>query len=78
MSNRLILPNSSVSSVKPKIVKSVHFSEKKDQFVYRNYRDETSVLGIPTGASYPTVDDQGIYLLRCFPVRFFYPYGCFR
>lgn len=51
-------------------MKSVHYSEKKNEFLYRNYRDETSVLGIPTGASFPTQDDAGrvsiILVFHCF------------
>jgi len=43
---------------RPKLVKSVHFCEKTQHFSSREYRDATSHEGLPTGAAYPTRDDE--------------------
>lgn len=47
------------SLVRPKIVQSVHYSEKKDRFLSRKYRDQTMTA---TGATslnvYPQEDDE--------------------
>ena len=45
--------------MRPKVVKSVHYSEETKQFVTREYRDVTSYTGLPTGSAYPTKDDEG-------------------
>ena len=47
------------SLVRPKVVKSVHYCEKTQQFSTKEYRDVTSITGQPTGAVYPQRDDQG-------------------
>jgi DNA replication licensing factor MCM3 len=47
------------SLVRPKVVKSVHYCPKTQVFTNRQYRDITSTSGAPTGASYPTKDEQG-------------------
>ncbi|KAK9821947.1 hypothetical protein WJX81_000309 [Elliptochloris bilobata] len=44
---------------RPKLVRSVHYCEKTAQFTSREYRDATSHEGLPTGAAYPTRDDEG-------------------
>lgn len=48
------------SLVRPKVMKSVHWCEKTQMMHTREYRDNTS-LGetIPTGAAYPTEDENG-------------------
>lgn len=47
------------SLVRPKIIQSVHYSEKKDRFFARRYRDQTMTA---TGATslnvYPQEDDE--------------------
>eukprot|EP00898_Chlorokybus_atmophyticus_P003404 jgi/Chlat1/4064/Chrsp26S04106 len=45
--------------VRPKVVKSVHYCEETGQFISREYRDVTATSGLPTGAVYPTKDDDG-------------------
>lgn len=49
------------SLVRPKILRSVHFSEKAGRFYYRDYTDATTTLTtrIPTPAIYPTEDQDG-------------------
>lgn len=51
------------SLVRPKVVKSVHFCPKTNQFTTREYRDITSNIGLPTGSVYPTRDDKGNLLV---------------
>eukprot|EP00735_Rhodelphis_limneticus_P011681 TRINITY_DN4814_c0_g1::TRINITY_DN4814_c0_g1_i1::g.991::m.991 TRINITY_DN4814_c0_g1::TRINITY_DN4814_c0_g1_i1::g.991 ORF type:complete len:493 (+),score=115.47,sp/Q43704/MCM31_MAIZE/61.64/0.0,MCM/PF00493.18/1.8e-88,MCM_N/PF14551.1/5.5e-20,Mg_chelatase/PF01078.16/1.4e+02,Mg_chelatase/PF01078.16/8.2e-07,AAA_5/PF07728.9/5.3e+02,AAA_5/PF07728.9/0.0069,AAA_3/PF07726.6/0.0042,Sigma54_activat/PF00158.21/0.013,AAA/PF00004.24/5.5e+03,AAA/PF00004.24/0.2 TRINITY_DN4814_c0_g1_i1:57-1481(+) len=51
------------SLVRPKLVKSVHFCEKTQKVVSREYRDHTSISGQPTPMSYPTRDDDGNVLI---------------
>jgi DNA replication licensing factor MCM3 len=41
------------------VVKSVHYCPKTQTFTNRSYRDITSTSGAPTGAVYPTKDEQG-------------------
>merc|ERR1719174_1148240 len=48
-----------VSLVRPKVVRSVHYCPKTNKTVTREYRDATSLVGLPTGAAYPTKDDHG-------------------
>ena len=47
------------SLVRPKIIQSVHYSERKDRFLARKYRDQTMTA---TGATslnvYPQEDDE--------------------
>ena len=45
--------------VRPKVLKSVHYSEAANRFVTKEYRDVASHLGLPTGSAYPTKDDEG-------------------
>ena len=47
------------SLVRPKVQRSVHYCEATKQFTMRSYRDVTSNEGAPTGAVYPTRDDDG-------------------
>ncbi|KAI1954986.1 MCM DNA helicase complex subunit [Ophidiomyces ophidiicola] len=48
------------SLVRPKVIRSVHYNEKKENFLVREYRDQTMTA---TGATnlnvYPQEDDQG-------------------
>lgn len=47
------------SLVRPKIIRSVHYNEAKDEFLFRTYRDQTMTA---TGATnlnvYPQEDDE--------------------
>jgi len=48
------------SLVRPKVVKSVHYSEKKQEWKFREYRDQTmSASGVSSSAVYPQQDEQG-------------------
>lgn len=48
------------SLVRPKVVRSVHYSEKAQKHYMREYHDSTSPGNpIPTGSVYPTEDDNG-------------------
>jgi DNA replication licensing factor MCM3 len=48
------------SLVRPKMLKSVHYSPKNDNWVYRMYRDATTASHLPpTSAVTPQVDDEG-------------------
>jgi len=47
------------SLVRPKVVKSVHYCPATKSSINREYRDATSLTGMPTGSTYPTKDDQG-------------------
>ena len=47
------------SLVRPKVCKSVHFSEATNKFVSKEYRDVASHLGLPTGSALPVKDDDG-------------------
>lgn len=48
------------SLVRPKVVKSVHYSEKKQEFKFREYRDQTmSASGVSSSAIYPHQDEEG-------------------
>jgi len=47
------------SSVRPKVAKSVHYCPATKNTINREYRDATSLSGMPTNATYPTKDDQG-------------------
>ena len=48
-----------VSLVRPKVVKSVHYCPKTNKTVDRQYRDATSLVGLPTSAAFPTKDEDG-------------------
>ncbi|KAL2755193.1 hypothetical protein ACRALDRAFT_1035321 [Sodiomyces alcalophilus JCM 7366] len=47
------------SLIRPKIIKSVHYSEGKNVFHFREYQDQTMVNGAPTSGVYPQEDDEG-------------------
>ncbi|CCH59061.1 hypothetical protein TBLA_0B02190 [Henningerozyma blattae CBS 6284] len=49
------------SLVRPKLLRSVHYTEKTARFLYRDYTDSTTTLttNIPTPAIYPTEDSDG-------------------
>ncbi|OBZ85311.1 DNA replication licensing factor mcm3, partial [Choanephora cucurbitarum] len=55
------------SLVRPKVVKSIHYAEKTNSFYMREYHDATTPgNSIPTGAVYPTQDDNGNPLITEF------------
>ena len=47
------------SAVRPKVVKSVHYCPSTTQMLTREYRDGTSLNGLPTTSVYPTKDENG-------------------
>jgi DNA replication licensing factor MCM3 len=47
------------SLVRPKVVKSIHYSEAKQKFLSREYRDQTMTMGAASSSVYPTEDDEG-------------------
>lgn len=47
------------SLVRPKIVRSVHYAPKTGRITNRDYRDSTSMGGMPTGTAYPKEDEDG-------------------
>ncbi|KKY20850.1 putative dna replication licensing factor mcm3 [Phaeomoniella chlamydospora] len=48
------------SLVRPKVVKSVHWNEKRQIFHFREYRDQTMAVNAPASMSvYPQEDDKG-------------------
>ncbi|KAK5086570.1 MCM DNA helicase complex subunit [Lithohypha guttulata] len=48
------------SLVRPKVVKSVHYNEKKNTFLFREYRDQTMSANAPASTSvYPQQDKNG-------------------
>ncbi|KAK5950344.1 MCM DNA helicase complex subunit [Knufia fluminis] len=52
------------SLVRPKVVKSVHYNEKKNTFVFREYRDQTMSANAPASTSvYPQQDKDGDALI---------------
>ncbi|KAI0555314.1 MCM2/3/5 family-domain-containing protein [Xylaria curta] len=51
------------SLIRPKVVRSVHFNEKKNIFHYRDYRDQTMTTGVATSSVYPREDEDGNPLL---------------
>lgn len=47
------------SLVRPKVIQSVHYSEKKDRFLSRKYRDQTMTASGATNLNvYPQEDDE--------------------
>ncbi|GBG29215.1 DNA replication licensing factor MCM3 [Hondaea fermentalgiana] len=48
-----------MSIVRPKLVKSVHYCPVTNKHVIRNYRDATSLDGLPTTTVQPKVDAEG-------------------
>ncbi|KAI1326245.1 MCM2/3/5 family-domain-containing protein [Xylariaceae sp. FL0255] len=51
------------SLIRPKVVKSVHYNEKKNIFHFREYLDQTMTNGVTTSSVYPQEDDEGNPLL---------------
>ncbi|QDZ23145.1 minichromosome maintenance protein 3 [Chloropicon primus] len=51
------------SLVRPKVQRSVHYCAETKQFHTREYRDVTSLTGLPTGSVYPTRDEAGNLLV---------------
>lgn len=48
------------SLVRPKVIKSVHYNEKKNIFHFREYRDQTmTVNGAASTSVYPQEDEEG-------------------
>jgi DNA replication licensing factor MCM3 len=47
------------SLVRPKVVKSTHYSEAQHKFFMREYRDQTMTMGAASSSVYPTEDDEG-------------------
>jgi DNA replication licensing factor MCM3 len=48
------------SLVRPKVIKSVHYNEKKKVFHFREYKDQTMTAnGASTSSVYPQEDDEG-------------------
>ena len=47
------------STVLPKVVRTVHYCPATNKFLKRDYRDSTSLNGLPTGFTYPTKDQFG-------------------
>src|SRR5277367_1954003 len=48
------------SLVRPKVVKSVHYNEKKKMFHFREYKDQTMTAnGATTSSVYPQEDEEG-------------------
>jgi DNA replication licensing factor MCM3 len=58
------------SLVRPKVIKSVHYSELGNKFVSREYKDQTMTVGATTTSVYPTEDEDG-YPVRIFAVSVF-------
>ncbi|KAG6260880.1 hypothetical protein E4U48_008058 [Claviceps purpurea] len=47
------------SLIRPKVVRSVHFNEKRKKFQFREYQDQTMTNGVTTSSVYPREDDEG-------------------
>lgn len=47
------------SLIRPKVVRSVHYNEKKKKFHFREYQDQTMTNGVTTSNVYPREDDEG-------------------
>ena len=48
------------SLVRPKVVKSVHYNERKSRFHFREYKDQTMIVNGPVSTNvYPTEDEDG-------------------
>lgn len=47
------------SLIRPKVVRSVHYNERKDKFHFREYQDQTMTNGVTTSSVYPREDDDG-------------------
>ena len=54
------------SLVRPKVVKSVHYNEKKNIFRFREYRDQTMTMnGAASTSVYPQEDEDGEPVRLC-------------
>ncbi len=54
------------SLVRPKVVKSVHYNEKKNLFHFREYRDATMTAnGAASTSVYPQEDEDGNKVELC-------------
>ncbi|OAA69072.1 DNA replication licensing factor mcm3 [Cordyceps fumosorosea ARSEF 2679] len=51
------------SLIRPKVVRSVHWNEKKEKFHFREYQDQTMTNGVTTSSVYPREDEDGNPLL---------------
>ena len=47
------------SLIRPKIVKSVHYTEATQKWHFKEYRDQTMTKGMTTTSVYPTEDQEG-------------------
>jgi len=47
------------TTVRPKVVRSVHYCPATEKHSERSYRDATDLTGLPTGSVYPSRDDAG-------------------
>ena len=47
------------TAVRPKLVTSKHFCEHNSKFISREYRDVTTLTGLPTSTIIPTRDEAG-------------------
>ncbi|KAK4140654.1 uncharacterized protein C8A04DRAFT_31831 [Dichotomopilus funicola] len=47
------------SLIRPKIVKSVHYTEATEKWHFKEYRDQTMTKGVTTTSVYPTEDQEG-------------------
>ena len=47
------------SIVRPKLMRTVHYCPKTNEFMQREFRDATELIGLPTGTIYPTKDEAG-------------------
>ncbi|KAK4099640.1 MCM-domain-containing protein [Parathielavia hyrcaniae] len=47
------------SLIRPKIVKSVHYTEETQKWYFKEYRDQTMTKGVTTTSVYPTEDQEG-------------------
>jgi len=47
------------SLIRPKIVKSVHYTEATQKWHFKEYRDQTMTKGVTTTSVYPTEDQEG-------------------
>ncbi len=48
-----------ISVVHPKVKRTTHYCPTTNKMMSREYRDETSLTGLPTGSAYPKKDDEG-------------------
>ncbi|KAL1896451.1 MCM DNA helicase complex subunit [Ceratocystis pirilliformis] len=51
------------SLIRPKVIKSVHYNEAKNNFLFREYQDQTMTNGPTTSSVYPREDEDGNQLV---------------